>query len=118
MGRGDESEKRLKRGRCGIDGIILLRQLNNGRRVFAGGGLMLEIFLGWINRTLEFGDGGLSRGEKGGEGWRGLYGRRMYGERLHLYFRYSISDAGMYSCSPRTFISCVIAAKGLLQCYY
>lgn len=76
MGGGDESEKRFERGRCG-SGVILLRRLNIGRRFFIGRGLMLEVFLGRTNSTQELGGGGLFRGEKGGEGQRGLDSWRL-----------------------------------------
>lgn len=76
MGGGDESEKRLERGRCG-SGVILLRRLNIGRWFFIGRGLMLEVFLGRMNRAQELGGGGLFRGDKGGEGQRGLDSWRL-----------------------------------------
>lgn len=94
----------------------MLRRLNIGRRVFVSRGLRLEVLLGRINRAQALSDGRLFRGEKGGEGQRGLDSWRLsYWRRLHYYI---ISDAGVCPCSSRTFILYVVTAKGVLQSYY
>lgn len=63
MGRGDQSEKRVERGRCRSAGVILLRRLNIMRRVFVGRRLMLDVVHGRMNRTQELDDGGLFCGK-------------------------------------------------------
>lgn len=101
MRRGNESKKRFESGRCGSDRVILSRRLNIGRRFLVGRGLMLDIFLGRMNRTRNLGDGSLFRGEGGREGQRRLDPWRLsHGRRLQHYISF---DASLCTCRLRKF---------------